>query len=306
MHLPFDTSLFPHTNGVFIVGGSIRDLLCNRTPSDYDVVVKENPADFALDLSSKISGRLVKLGKDGQIMWRVIAEDLLFDITTMNGTTIEEDLLQRDFTVNAMAMAASTGSLIDPFKGQQDLASQKIRMVSTDVFRKDPVRLVRAYRLAAAFDFTIEVNTRKILRRDAHLVNQSAGERIRDELFKILECKAAIVWLSDMALSGLLFFVFPEFLVLKNCRFDNADPRDLLEHTFDAYHWLEKLVNSRRLLKKNSVDTNIQDIGTDRVTLLKWAILFGGLCNPASHHPAELKSQNADDQALKCAAQARK
>ena len=295
MLLPFDTALFPHTNGVFIVGGSIRDLLCNRAPIDYDVVVKKNPADFAHHLAAKISGRVVELGKQGQIMRRVITKDLMFDITPMNGTTIEEDLLQRDFTVNAIAVAASTGSLIDPLEGQQDLASQKIRMVSMDVFHKDPVRLVRAYRLAAAFDFTIEVNTRKILKRDAHLVNKSAGERIREELFKILACKGAKVWLSDMALSGLLFFIFPELLVLKNCHFDNADPRDLFERALDAYHWLEKLVNS-----------SIQDIGTDRATLLKWAILFGDLCNPASHHPAELQNQNADNHALKSAAQARK
>ena len=306
MLLPFDTTLLPHTNGVFIVGGSIRDLLYNRTPIDYDVVVKKNPAEFAHHLASKISGRLVELGKHGQIMRRVITNDLLFDITPMNGTTIEEDLLQRDFTVNAMAVAASNGSLIDPLNGRRDLASQKIRMVSMDVFRKDPVRLVRAYRLAAAFDFTIEVNTRKILKRDAHLVNKSAAERIREELFKILECSGANVWLSDMAHNGLLFFVFPELLALKNCRLDNADPRDLFEHTLDVYHWLEKLVISKGLFKKNSVDANIQDTGTDRATLLKWAILFGGFCTPASHHPANVKFQNADNHALKCAAQARK
>jgi poly(A) polymerase len=306
MRLPFDTTLLPHTKGVFIVGGSIRDLLCHRIPIDYDVVVKNNPADFAHQLASKISGRLVEIGKHGQIMRRVISKKLLFDITPMNGTTIEEDLLQRDFTVNAMAVAASTGSLIDPLEGRRDLASQIIRMASMGVFHKDPVRLVRAYRLAASLNFNLEVNTRKILKRDAHLVNKSAKERIREELFKILECTGANVWLADMAHSGLLFFVLPELLALKKYCLGHADPEDFFKHTLNAVHWLEKLLKSKRLFKKISADANIQDPGTDRATLLKWAILLGGLCRPPSHRSNDVKFQNADNHALKSAAQARK
>ena len=101
----------------------------------------------------------------------------------LNGATIEEDLLQRDFTINAMAVAVSGGSLIDRLGGRQDLASKKIRMVSVDVFRKDPVRLIRAYRLAAAFDFSIDTDTHRILARDAHLISRSAGGKSQRGIF---------------------------------------------------------------------------------------------------------------------------
>ena len=146
MILPFDTNIFPHKSGVFIVGGSIRDLMSNRTPFDYDVVVQHDVASFTNRLASKTSGRLVELGKQGQVMRRVITKDLIFDIMPLNGANIDEDLLQRDFTVNAMALSVSSGSLIDHVGGRRDLVSNKIRMVSKDVFRKDPVRLIRAYR----------------------------------------------------------------------------------------------------------------------------------------------------------------
>jgi poly(A) polymerase len=197
--IPFDINIFPDRKGVYIVGGSIRDLICDRTPFDYDVVVQGDPASFAKRLASKTSGRLVELGKHEQTMRRVITRDLIFDIMPLNGTTIEEDLLQRDFTINAMAVAVSCGSLIDRLGGRQDLASKKIRMVFMDVFRKDPVRLIRAYRMAAAFDFSIDPDTRRILARDAHLISGSAGERVREEFFKILQCAGSHAYLADMA-----------------------------------------------------------------------------------------------------------
>ena len=128
----------------------------------------------------------------------------------VNGTSIEDDLRRRDFTINAMALNVSTGTLIDRLGGQQDLAAKKVRMVSGDVFRKDPVRLIRAFRLSAEFEFTIEADTKATIRRDANLIKKSAGERIREEFFKILKQNNSYNVLSGMAHSGLMFFVIPE------------------------------------------------------------------------------------------------
>jgi poly(A) polymerase len=124
MMLPFDTNIFPHKGEVYIVGGSIRNLMCDRTPFDYDVVVQVDPASFAKRLAAKTSGRFVELGKHGQTMQRVVTKDLLFDIMPLKGATIEEDLLQRDFTINAMAVAVSSGSLIDQLGSRQDPAKK--------------------------------------------------------------------------------------------------------------------------------------------------------------------------------------
>ena len=304
--LPFDTNIFPHRRGVFIVGGSIRDLMCDRTPIDYDVVVECDPAKFANCLASKTCGRLVELGKHGQVMRRVITKNLLFDIMPLNGTTIDDDLLQRDFTVNAMAVAVSSGRLIDRLGGRQDLASHKIRMVSMDVFRKDPVRLIRAYRLAAVFDFTIDADTRKVMARDAHLICQSAGERVREEFFKILQCAGSHSWLAEMAQSGLLFHVFPELLTLKNDRPDGAGPENLFDQTIDSYHWLEKLLNGGGRLNKVPGERLFSDMGMGRATLLKWAILFHDLGVPTPKIPSEERINDFSSHALESAALARK
>jgi len=306
MMLPFDTNIFPHKRGVYIVGGSIRDLMCDRAPADYDVVVQGDPASFAKRLASRTSGRFVELGKHGQTMRRVVTKDLLFDIMPLNGATIEEDLLQRDFTINAMAVAVSSGSLIDQLGGRQDLASKKIRMVSVDVFRKDPVRLIRAYRLAAAFDFSIDADTHRVLARDAHLISRSAGERVREEFFKILQCAGSHAYLVGMAHSGLLFNIFPELLALKNYRLPGAHPQNLFEQTIDSYHGLEKLLDAGGQLKKVSGDRLFQDVDAARATLLKWAILFHDIGIPTMQTLTEGEIIHFYSHALKSAAMAQK
>jgi poly(A) polymerase len=306
MMLPFDTNIFPHKRGVYIVGGSIRDLMCDRAPADYDVVVQGDPASFAKRLASRTSGRFVELGKHGQTMRRVVTKDLLFDIMPLNGATIEEDLLQRDFTINAMAVAVSSGSLIDQLGGRQDLASKKIRMVCVDVFRKDPVRLIRAYRLAAAFDFLIDADTHRVLARDAHLISRSAGERVREEFFKILQCAGSHAYLAGMAHSGLLFNVFPELLALKNYRLPGASPQNLFDQTIDSYHGLEKILDAEGRFKKESGDRLFQDFNTARATLLKWAILFHDIGIPTTQTFTEEEIIHFDGHALKSAAMAQK
>jgi poly(A) polymerase len=257
-------------------------------------------------LASKTSGRFVELGKHGQTMRRVVTKDLLFDIMPLNGATIEEDLLQRDFTINAMAVAVSSGSLIDQLGGRQDLASKKIRMVCVDIFRKDPVRLIRAYRLAAAFDFLIDADTHRVLARDAHLISRSAGERVREEFFKILQCAGSHAYLAGMAHSGLLFNVFPELLALKNYRMPGASPQNLFDQTIDSYHGLEKLLDAEGRLKKESDDRLFQDVDAARATLLKWAILFHDIGIPMTQTRTEEEITHFYSHALKSAAMAQK
>jgi poly(A) polymerase len=306
MILPFDTNIFPHKRGVYIVGGSIRDLMYNRTPVDYDVVVQGDPASFAKRLASETSGRFVELGKHGQTMRRIVTKDLLFDIMPLNGATIEEDLLQRDFTINAMAVAVSSGSLIDRLGGRRDLASKTIRMVSADVFCKDPVRLIRAYRLAAAFDLSIDADTHRVLARETHLITRSAGERVREEFFKILQCAGSHAYLADMAHSGLLFNVFPELLALKNYRPPGTHPHNLFEQTIASYHSLEKLLDAGAHPKKRSGNRLFQDIDDARATLLKWAILFHDIGIPTTQTLTEEETIHSYGHALKSAAMARK
>jgi len=305
LKLPFDTNIFPFNTGVYVVGGSVRDLLAGRMPHDYDLVVCQDWTNFASRLTAVTGGHIVELGKQDQKMLRVVTKDRFFDIMPVNGSTIENDLGLRDFTINAMALDVSTGNLIDPIGGQTDLAAKKVRMVSREVFRKDPVRLIRAYRMAANFDLSIDKNTRAAIAADANLIQKSAGERIREELFKILQCPQSHAYLSMMDQSDLLVHIFPEFLKLKKLREHQTAPLNWFEQTLETYFHLEKLLRPDDELMR-SVDSHFfQNDHITRSILLKWSVLFHNLGRLPAKPPVDNgKTNDMDDHATRSAAMA--
>ena len=287
------------------MGGSIRDLLCARTPEDYDLAVTQDPVRFARALAARTAGHVVELGKHGHTMLRVVTRDNFFDIMPVNGQNIEGDLYQRDFTINAMALEVSSGRLLDPAGGRRDLAAKKVRMVAGDIFRQDPVRLIRAYRMAACLGFTIDKNTEAAISCDADLIRNAAGERIREELFKILKSAQSHVQLTRMAHSGLLFSLFPELLQLKKCGLNGKQPVSFFEQTLDACNHLEKLLDSRDLNLPESGNLLFEDIDADRAALIKWAVLLHNIGRPAARTVTVAGTHHFYGHAARSAAMAR-
>ena len=278
--IPFDTRMLSEKQGVYIVGGSTRDLLLERRPVDYDIAVSQNPELFAAQLAQAHRGRLVPMGRAGQRVFRVITEKLVFDVSSLNGRHIFDDLACRDFTINAMAIDLAGGKLIDCLNGLQDLQQKRIKMVSPDVFRNDPVRLLRAYRMAGSFGFDIEPETARMIQQDGHRIAQCAGERLRSEFFKILSFPDSSVHIRQMAENGLLTSLFPEFEPLKGCRQNNHHDHDVYHHTLAAYAYLENQFEDRGLtnpIARFLVKHHLQDI-----PLLKFAILFHDMGKPES------------------------
>jgi len=276
----FNPDIFPQKKGVYIIGGSIRDLLLDRIPTDYDIAVKENPKQFAEKMAKNISGRLVRMGKPGQMIIRVVSDDHVFDITSLNGCSIKNDLQKRDFTINAMAYDLSSGEIIDCLGGLRDLADKKVRMVSTDIFGKDPIRLIRAYRIGACLNFEIESQTASIIRSNAKLIENSAGERIRGEIVKMLRTSKSYYYLSQMADTKLLTAIFPDLDRLKGCLQNSHHLYDVFEHTMQAYRHLETILNDPAGLLP---DTSIQIrryIDEGITVLLKYAILLHDIGKP--------------------------
>jgi tRNA nucleotidyltransferase/poly(A) polymerase len=276
-----DTKIFPETPGAFIVGGSIRDLLCGRSPVDYDVTVRGDPAKFARQIESSINGRMVELGKPGQRIIRVVGEKHIIDVCGIKEPSIEKDLLARDFTINAMAYDLSSNRLIDPLGAQRDLKHRAVRMVSKDIFKRDPVRLLRAYRIAAEFQFEIEPRTRAAIQKHAALIQQSAAERIRAEFFKMLQCAGSHPYLSQMAESTLLFAFLPELAALKECRQNRHHQFNVFEHTLHAFFHLEGLLGSNQNLLSADGEPAAHRIAEPEIPLLKFAILLHDLAKPA-------------------------
>lgn len=279
--LPFDPGIIPSNSAAHIVGGTVRDLLIGQKPVDYDIGVSGNPEEFAGKIARETGGRLVLMGKPGKSVYRVVTPTLVFDITVFRGATIESDLKWRDFTINAMGYDLSTGRLVDPLNGQRELANKQVRLVSESAFRDDPVRLLRAYRMAASLGFTIAAETGLLIKRDAALIQQVAGERIRDELFKILGTSNSHRHLMDMRDSGLLFSVLPELTPLCGCEQNRHHSHDVFTHTMAAYAALEKLMAdpSSMLPASISPDTAAFDVRATR--LLKLALLLHDISKPA-------------------------
>jgi tRNA nucleotidyltransferase (CCA-adding enzyme) len=218
---------------LYEVGGSVRDRLLTGggVSSDHDYLVTGIPLDDLTEILKKF-GRVDLVGKSfGVIKFTQFERDTqtTFDITlprtefstgpghkdfnvTFDHTLrVEDDLVRRDFTVNAIAMAVDSGKIIDPLGGQKDLENKILRIVYPTSFEDDPLRMVRGVQFSARFRFCVESNTLESMTRNAKLINSVSPERIAEELNKLLT-KAAkpSAGFRLMQKTGLLKEILPE------------------------------------------------------------------------------------------------
>lgn len=202
-NLPFDLDLLPQP--VYVVGGAVRDGLLGRVRAelDLDLVISVGAVDTARRLASKYGAGFVLLDAEREIA-RVVFGGMTVDIAQQDGATIEGDLHRRDYTINAIAYDVRAGVTIDPLNGTQDIQERLIRMVNGANLIDDPLRLFRAYRQGAQLDFTIESQTRQMIRDLAHLSTTVAAERVLAELRYLLQTPASSQWLAAMVNDGVL------------------------------------------------------------------------------------------------------
>ncbi len=214
----------------YLVGGSLRDLLLGQQPQDLDLVVPGDPEQVARALADNLRGHFIALGLEKGVKRILLPKKpygrLMIDIAPLHGKNIVEDLSQRDFTINALAIpieeaaALATlpaqhehqpASLIDPFNGWHDLRVRTLRVVQVEVFQQDPLRLLRAIRLSASRQLSIAPSTANLFHRNVPLLTQVAPERIRDELLQMacLPHVTAAVQMLDQY--QLLPAIFPAF-----------------------------------------------------------------------------------------------
>jgi poly(A) polymerase len=278
--LQFIKNYLPRQKDVYIIGGSIRDLLLGRVPADYDIACGGNPENFAEKILAQSGGHLVRLGKSDQMIFRVISDGTIFDISPLNGASIEEDLNKRDFTVNAVAYDLFSEKIIDCFGGLKDLADKKVRMVSKKIFKNDPVRLIRAYRIGACLNFEIESRTAESIALHVNLLQTVAGERIRAEFLSMLDTSASYSYLIQMANNGLLGAVFTGFDRLKGCFQNSYHHFDIFEHTLRAFQHLEAMLNKPEDILPGIPGEICRYIEKTRPALIKYAILIHDIGKP--------------------------
>lgn len=280
----FDTTDFPHpiSDRIYLVGGCVRDLMLRRHPTDYDIVVTGNALRMAEDLADSMAGHLVILGKPGKILYRIIAADKIYDITAAEGADLAADLQRRDFCINAMAYQLASARIIDPHRGRADVEKKQIRMVSGSVFQVDPVRLIRAYRLAAELQFSIEPHTQATMAEDCDRIVGCPGERTWAELSKLLDTPNAHTYVTQMASSGVLNSILPELAALKGCCQGRHHHLDAYDHTLAT---IEHLEDSRKQIESilwEDMPGACLGLSIDRIGLLKMALLLHDIGKPAT------------------------
>lgn len=248
---------------LYIVGGTVRDVLLHREDSnDEDLATDATPDEIKRIVAPTHPNAVVLVGERFGTV-RLHYSNYIIEITTFRseqynpnsrkpevcfGTVLEDDLLRRDFTINAMACHPLTGEIIDPFGGRQDLASHVLRAVGNEPdkrFDEDPLRLLRAVRFATQLDFTIEAETRRSIIRQAVKLQKISHERIRDEMNKLLVSERPAKGLDLLVELELMEWIVPEVLALRGV---SQQPQRAI-HTKDVYmHVLRVVERSSPLL----------------------------------------------------------
>src|SRR2546426_7850181 len=230
----------------YVVGGCVRDALRGVDPHDWDVTTNATPEEiqkvFHKSLYLNHFGTVIVRSGDHEVevtTYRVEADyaDHRHPSAVAFTDSLHEDLGRRDFTMNAMAWRPSVderpGELVDPFGGQRDLAARTIRAVGEprERFAEDALRMLRAVRFATVLGFTIEPRTAQAIRESAPLAKSLSGERVQQEMTKMLRAprpSVAFRLLSDL---GLLAVICPELEIAKTIPQDKAVAQDVFEHS---------------------------------------------------------------------------
>ena len=253
---------------MYLVGGAVRDILLNRLSRDFDFALPSKGiasarrvantlnADFMVLDDERDTGRVIVTESDG-------ARTFL-DFATYRGNNLEEDLRTRDFTINAISFDVRAQTLIDPLNGASDLRARVIRACSPTSLSDDPVRILRAVRQAAAFEFKIDLETRKAMKQASSLLPRISPERQRDELFKILEGPKPDVSMRALEILGVFPYLLPELPALKGVEQSTPHVHDVWEHTLSVLGYLENILAA--LAPGHSAD-DTKDLFTESLTL---------------------------------------
>ena len=205
---------------LYLLGGSVRDLLLGRPINDLDFVVDRNPISFAKQFANAIDAAFVKLEDQPATVRVVIRSDQSnIDFTQFRSDNLELDLRLRDLTINAIAFNLNQLfseyqiDLIDPYNGLGDLEAQVIRFCSERVVADDPLRLLRAYRFSAQLRFNLPVETIALTKKYAGRLTEISMERISGELLKTLSVDDSVDVLRLLSSNQILSSVIPELEV---------------------------------------------------------------------------------------------
>ena len=235
---------------IYLVGGFLRDLILGRTKEslDLDFSIHNGAIDFGRKVARALHAGFVVLDKDHGCC-RVVLQGgdkniLTFDFVDFRGKDLKDDLSKRDFTINTLAVSIASDSfnVLDYFNARRDMEKKIIRAVSSTSFDEDPLRILRAFSLSAIFGFKIEPKTLKTAEKKKKALKGVAGERVRDELFKIFGSPCAWRSIEILDQTGILEMAIPQVAVMHNVRQGGYHHLDVWGHSLETVKKLEELL----------------------------------------------------------------
>ncbi len=216
----------------WLVGGAVRDRVLGRPTDDYDVAVLGDARRLARALARSLDAHAFALSEAFGV-WRVVARDHRWqvDVLPVAGESIETDLAQRDFTINAIAEPLGDGPYVDPFGGLDDLRDRRLRMVTREAFVEDPLRVLRLARLASELSFEVDAGTAERASASAAALSEVAPERVFAELKRIVAADHAMAGLALMDALRATEAVLPELSQMHGVEQSQYHHLDVYEHT---------------------------------------------------------------------------
>ncbi len=269
---------------LYLVGGSVRDLLLKRRTTDFDFALAANAIRFAKAFAAHIRATCIVLEENPSTARVIVKQDnfpdlsrLSMDFVQFRAESLADDLRLRDLTINAMAIVfenvdaladhahkSNFCRVIDPCGGMEDLETGLLRFPSDGVILADPIRLLRIYRFAAQLGFEISQNAIALIQKHQELLPSVAAERCRDEFMKILDVKKAHPYLQQMNAVGLLTQMLTtvnrEHIPWQSLKSFEETPIPLYAYDEEINNYLQEELGG----------------GVSRYSLVKLSLLLGG------------------------------
>ncbi len=283
-------------SGIYIAGGTVRDLILGRTPADVDLTVACHARAWAGELARLTGGAFVELGREEDAA-RVVWRDEVIDFSSFRAgaVSIDQELTKRDLTVNALGLeidplVAGSGcdedtefAVIDPVGGLDDLAAGLIRVCSKQALPDDPLRMLRVFRFAATLAFDIDPDALTEVRLHRERIAQVAAERIAHELDLIMATERAYPAFVQMAATGLLFELLPELRAGIGMEQPASHHLDVFDHLLETLHQMERIQNNPgRYFAGNGAIMASWIRQDNHCRQLKWAALFHDVGKPTT------------------------
>ncbi len=285
---------------LYLVGGFLRDTLLGHPCNDVDFVSTKTSELTELVARHTGSKPVLIDRKFGttrfipRVQPHITEDQFVVDLSPLRGSTIVDDLYQRDFTINSLALDISAwrtdrgAHLLDPLGGIADLEAGRLQVCSQQSLSDDPLRILRAYRLVSAYGFRLTAQTRKTILQTRDHLHRVAAERIRDEMMLILSAVNSVSILRMLAEDGVLRLLLPECVGIQE---NNSSHLESWQHRFSTLEALEfLLVNIREFLgdyadKASTILAQKLAGERKRETALKLSALLLHMCTP---HPSSL------------------